>query len=418
MSFKSNHQVRGFALVITLALLALLVLAVLALSALVRVSGQVATTGGQRVQARQNALLALHAALGELQRHAGDDSRLTGMAGITGIAAGAANSTRHWCGVWRSDGSFITWLVSGAQASTAALQPGVVPIQLINTGSVGAAAANSEHVIAGKIPIVVTETPGTPGAAARTGSYAYLVSDEGVKTPAYAPAPLPAVPPVIFAGTANAQSRLRDALNTYSARLSRVISYEQLALLPSPAGALTPSTLQDNFHHTTLTNRFLTGGQLRSGMFNVNTNSVIAWRNLLQTYNTVPGISTPVSAATITARGTTIHNAIAGAAHAGKAANAPFRSFVAVGDYLTTVFPATGSPTAAEIMTAIGPMLALRSDTFRIRAYGDALHPVDPGKIESSAWCEAIVQRTGEPAGGTERRFTVIYFRWLGPDDL
>ena len=190
-SYNQTKKIRrqsGFALVLTLALLALLVLALYALSALVRVNGQVSTTGVYQTQARQNALLGLNFALGELQRHAGEDGRITGMAGLTGIAAGAGNSTRHWCGVWDASGGFITWLTSGAQtAGPAALQTGVTPIKLVAAGSVGAAAANSEHVLAGKIPLVVTETPGAPGVAATVGYYAYLVSDEGVKISAYAP---------------------------------------------------------------------------------------------------------------------------------------------------------------------------------------------------------------------------------------
>ncbi len=195
----SFRPLAGFALIITLALLALLVLAVVALSTLVRVGGQVSSAGTYQVQARQNALTGLQVGLSELQRHAGDDTRITAIAGITGIAANAGNTTRHWCGVWRSDGTFVAWLASGAQgAPTAALQNGLIGIELVSAGSVGAPAANSEHVIAGKIPIVVAETPGAPGVAATIGHYAFLVIDEGVKTPASSPAPLPLVAPVIL----------------------------------------------------------------------------------------------------------------------------------------------------------------------------------------------------------------------------
>ena len=414
-----NRAQRGFALIITLSLLSLLVLAVLALSALTRVNSQIATTSVYQAQARQNALLGLSVGLGELQRQAGDDSRLTGMAGITGIGASAANSTRHWCGVWRTDGSFVAWLASGAQPSTVSLQPGISNLEMVGNGSVGAAAANSEHVIAGKIPIVVAETPGSPGVAATVGNYAWLVSDEGVKTPAFAPAPLLGVTPVIFANATNAQSRLRDALATYAANLPKVIAYEQLAVLPSPASALTPSTLQDNFHHATLTSRFVAGAQLSTGLFNVNTNSAVAWRNLLQTYNAVPGITASIPAGTVSSRGTTMQNGLAAYATAGKSANGPFTSVAVFGNYLATVFPATGSPTAAQIMTAISPMLSVRSDTFRLRAYGEALNPADATKVEATAWCEAIVQRTPETApSGLGRKFAVTCFRWLGPNDI
>ena len=409
---------RGFALIITLALLALLVLAVVALSALVKVGGQVSSAGAYQVQARQNALTGLNVGLGELQRHAGDDTRITAMAGITGIGANAGNTTRHWCGVWRSDGTFVAWLVSGAQGSSAAvLQNGVTSIALVAAGSVGAPAANSEHVIAGKIPIVVSETPGTPGVATTVGHYAFLVSDEGVKTPAYSAPPFPVVAPVIFANAINAQSRLRDALAAYAATVPKVISYEQLAVLPSPA--LTPSTLQDNFHHVTLASRTLVGNQLHGGMMNMNTNSAIFWRSLLQTYNTVPGIPASITSATVSARGTTMQNNLPAFATAGKYPNGPFTSVSSFGNYLATLFPATGSPTAAQIMTTIGPMLTVRSDTFRIRAYGEALNPADPTRIEATAYCEVIVQRMSESApNGLGRRLVILYFRWLDPEEL
>ena len=46
------------------------------------------------------------------------------------------------------------------------------------------------------------------------------------------------------------------------------------------------------------------------------------------------------------------------------------------------------------------PWLALRSDTFRVRSYGDSVNRSDPARVESVAWCEAIVQRVkGEPTG-------------------
>ncbi len=409
----------GFALVITLVLLALLVLAVFALSALTKVSSETSLTGVYQAQARQNALLALNVGLGELQRHAGDDTRITGMAGITGIAPLASNSTRHWCGVWRSDGSFVAWLASGAQPVAAALQSGVPAFELVSSGSVGAASSNSEHVIAGKIPLPIAETPGAPGRVATVGNYAYVVCDEGIKTPAHSPPPVPVVPPVIYsASTGNAQGRLRDALVTYAASTPRVLSYEQLALLPTPAAALTPSTLQDNFHHTTLTSRFVSGGQLTAGMFNVNTTSAIGLRNLLQTYNTAPGAGTPITSAVVSARGTTMQNGLAAYTAAGKRANGPFISTAPFATYLATLFPIAGSPNFTQIMTVIGPMLTVRSDTFRIRAYGDALNPTDSAKVESAVYCEAIVQRTPEPMPDFGRRFVITYFRWLGPDDI
>lgn len=94
---------------------------------------------------------------------------------------------------------------------------------------------------------------------------------------------------------------------------------------------------------------------------------------------------------------------------------------------------APGYLTQADLLTALGSVLTARSDTFRIRTYGEVVNPVT-GVIESKAWCEAIVQRTPRyvednidpwttPAAGSinerhGRRFEVVSFRWLSPNDL
>jgi hypothetical protein len=410
---KPQHRsCHGFALVITLGLLALLVLAVYALSALVRVNSQSAVSGLVQFQARQNALFGLGLALDDVQRKAGNDSAVTGIAGVTGIAPNAANSTRHWAGVWRNDGSFVGWMVSGAQSTSAALRTGVTSIELLGTSAVGAAASNSEHVIAGKLPI-----PDAAGAA--VGNYAYVVLDEGVKTSAYSPSPIAAAPVIFSTSATNAQGKLRDALTTYAASLSRVSSYEQLLMLPSPAAALTASVAQDNLHHTTLTSRLVVGNQLQAGYTNVNTNSAIVWRNLLQTYNTSPSASAQItSATTLSTRGTNLQNGIASFSTAGKSVNGPFTSVAGVSAFLGSVFT-SGSPTAAQIFTVLAPQLSVRSDTFRIRAYGEVLNSSDGTTVEATAYCEAIVQRTVDLApNGLGRRFAVTYFRWLGPGDI
>ena len=168
---------RGFALVLTLALLALLVLAVWALSALVRTSAHVADGGARQVQARQHARLALALALGDLQAAAGDDARLTGMAGIAGVPPGLASTTRHWCGVWRADGSFVRWLTSGANANASLAGRSV---ELVGAGSVGHATTFSpnqekEPVVAGLVPLPSASDPTAP-----RGDIAYIVLDEGV----------------------------------------------------------------------------------------------------------------------------------------------------------------------------------------------------------------------------------------------
>jgi hypothetical protein len=90
--------------------------------------------------------------------------------------------------------------------------------------------------------------------------------------------------------------------------------------------------------------------------------------------------------------------------------------------------------TQADIMTTLAPMLFPRSDTFLIRAYGETVNPATAA-TESTAWCEAVVQRLPEPLqpasatsptdseyqtppGTLGRRFKLISLRWLTSSDI
>lgn len=99
-------------------------------------------------------------------------------------------------------------------------------------------------------------------------------------------------------------------------------------------------------------------------------------------------------------------------------------------------FRSTGIPgwlTQADVLQAIGPVISARSDTFRIRSYGESLDAA--GNVIARAWCEAIVQRTPDYVDPTNppeadydslnsvnlsfgRRFEIISFRWLHPDEI
>jgi len=92
----------------------------------------------------------------------------------------------------------------------------------------------------------------------------------------------------------------------------------------------------------------------------------------------------------------------------------------------------------AAVLNTLAPLLAVRSDTFTIRVAAEALNPTldagDPERVAARAWCEAVVQRLPAyvdasedamdwPASAVEnqqlgRRFRIVAFRWLGPDDI
>jgi hypothetical protein len=75
--------------------------------------------------------------------------------------------------------------------------------------------------------------------------------------------------------------------------------------------------------------------------------------------------------------------------------------------------------TQADILQVIGPVISARSDTFTIRSYGN-VEDAGTGDPVSQAWCEAIVQRTTEETevGTKRRRFKIVSFRWLEPEQI
>jgi len=93
---------------------------------------------------------------------------------------------------------------------------------------------------------------------------------------------------------------------------------------------------------------------------------------------------------------------------------------------------APGYLTQGDLLQVLGPALAARSDSFVVRAYGDAVDAA--GRVQARAWCEAVVQRQPEPVrpdasglnplpagtGRTDfgRRFVVRRFRWLQAGEI
>jgi hypothetical protein len=99
-----------------------------------------------------------------------------------------------------------------------------------------------------------------------------------------------------------------------------------------------------------------------------------------------------------------------------------------------TGFGANGCLFQGDLLQALGPALATRSDTFKIRAYGEADEDMGPGQ---GAVLEMVVQRTPnyiDPANAPHdrlrdagrlpvnvllgRRYIILSFRWLSPSEI
>ena len=88
----------------------------------------------------------------------------------------------------------------------------------------------------------------------------------------------------------------------------------------------------------------------------------------------------------------------------------------------------------ADILTPIAPFISVRSDSFIIRAYGEAVD--SSNNVTARAWCEATIERGKDfvdPSDSPEtelanltkdankefgRRFRIRSFRWLQPDEV
>lgn len=84
-----------------------------------------------------------------------------------------------------------------------------------------------------------------------------------------------------------------------------------------------------------------------------------------------------------------------------------------------------------DILQALSPFMQVRSDTFTIRAYGEARNPLTD-KIEARAWCEATIQRYPDavhdggfdsrelvsPSSPFGRQCKMVSFRWLHPSEI
>lgn len=185
-----RRRPRGFALIVTLSLMILLVVVAVGLLTLSTITLRSAGQGKSMAEARSNARLALMLAIGDLQKAAGPDQRVTARADVID----GNNANPRLTGVWKSrkidgaalptpqdyqktarDAAFLGWLASSVDGKAAA-QVGYAssitasPVTLWGKGSLGANPKPADIVTAAKVPTSPTR-----------GALAWAVMDEGVK---------------------------------------------------------------------------------------------------------------------------------------------------------------------------------------------------------------------------------------------
>ena len=182
--FITRLESRGFALVVTLSLMILLTIVAVGLLSLSAISTRNSSQGLAASEARANARMSLILAIGELQKQAGPDMRITAPADIldvanpplTGVWKSWEGTNQQQTGILRGrplapdyasktvpassgNGRFLSWLVSGANgtslpadaATLARKTPSSGTIPLLSTGSLADTDLRQVHVVPQKI---------------------------------------------------------------------------------------------------------------------------------------------------------------------------------------------------------------------------------------------------------------------------
>ena len=264
----------GFLLIGVLLILALLTVLVVASVMLAQIERRAATNGASTQLAQQNALFALNTALGQLQREAGPDQRITARADILSNipAPTAANgATAYWTGVWKTynpngglnqqlDVATTTaptpirtwsaaqgphWLVSlpsdaltmsptntlTTPTATVVTSSGDVTLSTVTVANVGSA-GTAYPVNVPLVPMKTTRTFNATTNEVQTGQYAYWVSDEGIKAKANL------IDPQINNKSFSPASYLVDSQRQFLAPAANAI----YKILPSPFSATDTTT--------------------------------------------------------------------------------------------------------------------------------------------------------------------------------
>jgi len=185
---QSRRENQGFALIATISVMVLLVMIALAMLSLSTIELRSGYANKHQEIAKANARMALMIALGELQKYAGADQRVTARADIH---KETVPSKKFWTGVWNTEEwkptdpdtkVFENWLVSTQRGrlSEEDVKNDFIDADLITLLGAGSVLAPEDQVQVEKVSVF--------NHGKKSGTYAYWVGDEGIKASYRVPA--------------------------------------------------------------------------------------------------------------------------------------------------------------------------------------------------------------------------------------
>ncbi|MGB6220539.1 hypothetical protein [Haloferula sp.] len=190
---REPYREQGFALIVVISMLLLLALLVTGLLSLSTLSLRNSRSSLAQAEAQANARMALMIAIGEVQKHLGPDQRISARGDVmakdprVGATIGESDPKAWWVGVANgdpdemlADGKPVAWLVSGLNPSSdpaSQIQGDFSgdPVPIFAAESLDLQKySGGKEITAGRVAVLNS-------ANETTGSYAWMVDDDGMK---------------------------------------------------------------------------------------------------------------------------------------------------------------------------------------------------------------------------------------------
>ena len=194
LAFRRRRDERGFALVLSLALLSLIFILVITLTSYVSIELRRTQLREEAVLAQTHARLGLNVAWGELMKHVAPDQRITSQAELLAKREDASSPLlkggKYWTGVVDANDKNASpvWLVSGSDPDPEALGAGssspaefVAMVPPTDSSADDAVMVEKVNVYSHDGEASANESSSEPTEHRSTGGFAYWTGDEGLK---------------------------------------------------------------------------------------------------------------------------------------------------------------------------------------------------------------------------------------------